>query len=71
MVDEDCFEGATVTLKSDGVSRATEKTNCFGDFKFDGLDDGEYVVEIDANGRTTSEIVNITNKSLDLGFIKL
>ena len=71
LVDEDCFEGATVVLKSGGELLATDTTNCFGDFKFDGLDDGEYVIEIDAGGRTASETVKIDNKSLNLGFIKL
>ena len=71
LVDEDCFEGATVTLKRDGVERAVEKTNCFGDFMFDGLDGGEYVVEIDAGGRTVSKTVSISDESVNMGFIKL
>ena len=71
LVDEDCFEGATVILKCDGAVKETAATNCFGDFKFDGLDDGEYVIEIDAGGRTASRAVKIDNKSLNLGFIKL
>ena len=71
LVDEDCFEGATVVLKRDGDVQATDTTNCFGDFKFDGLDDGEYVIEIDAGGRTTSETVQIENKSLNLGFVRI
>lgn len=71
LVDEDCFEGATVTLKSDGIVKATEQTNCFGDFKFDGLANGEYVVEIEAGGKTTSETVEIKDESLNMGFVKL
>ena len=71
LVDEDCFEGATVTLKSDGIARATEQTNCFGDFKFDGLANGEYVIEIDAGGKIISELVEIKDKSVNMGFIKL
>ena len=71
LVDEDCFEGATVILKCDGAVKETAATNCFGDFKFDGLDDGEYVIEIEAGGRTASRAVKIDNKSLNLGFIKL
>ncbi|MBT8329594.1 MAG: oxidoreductase [Desulfofustis sp.] len=71
LIDEDCFEGATVTLKSHGTVCAMEATNCFGDFKFDGLDNGEYVIEIDAGGITVSETVKIDNKSLNLGFIRL
>ena len=71
LVDEDCFEGATVVLKRDGAVQATDTTNCFGDFKFDGLDDGEYVIEIDAGGRSASETVKIDNISLNLGFVRL
>ena len=71
LVDGDCFEGAIVSLKSDGLTKATESTNCFGDFKFDGLANGEYAVEIDADGKTTSETVIIKNESLNMGFIKL
>ena len=71
LVDEDCFEGATVTLKTHGTVCATVMTNCFGDFKFDNLGDGEYVIEINAGGRTASRKVKVGNKSLNLGFIKL
>lgn len=71
LVDEDCFEGAVVTLKSNGVEEKTEQTNCFGDFKFDGLANGEYEVHIDAGGKTASALVKIENESLNMGFIKL
>lgn len=71
LVDDDCFENANVTLKSGGAVVATQSTNCFGDFKFDGLDDGEYVVEIDAGGKKTSETVVISGDSKNLGFVKL
>ncbi len=71
LVDGDCFENATVTLKSGGAVLATETTNCFGDFKFDGLENGEYIVDVDAAGRKASEAVKIDNKSQSLGFITL
>lgn len=71
LVDGDCFENATVVLKCDGTVVATEFTNCFGDFKFDGLDNGEYVVDIDAAGKKTSETVTLDSTSRNLGFIKL
>ena len=71
LVDGDCFEGAIVSLKSDGETKATASTNCFGDFKFDGLANGEYAVEINAGGKTTIEKVEIKDASLNMGFIKL
>jgi hypothetical protein len=89
LVDGDCFEGATVTLKSKeggivcnlsgaGVANcrdtsmlATRTTNFFGEFKFDGLENGEYVVELDADGKKYSTAVAIKDESMNLGFIKL
>jgi len=71
LVDGDCFESATVTLKYEGAVVATETTNCFGDFKFDGLDNGDYVVDIDAGGKKISETVKIDSESKNMGFIKL
>lgn len=89
LVDHDCFENATVTLKSEnggtvcalsvaGVAECADKsivamqqTNCFGDFKFDGLKNGDYVVEIEAAGKTDALNVKIDNESKNLGFIRL
>ncbi|MBP2654785.1 MAG: hypothetical protein H6Q73_2354 [Firmicutes bacterium] len=71
LVDGDCFENATVNLKSKGEVVATQKTNFFGEFKFDGLENGEYVVEVDAGGKKTSNNVMITNQSQNMGFINL
>ncbi|NLY70219.1 MAG: oxidoreductase [Clostridiales bacterium] len=71
LVDEDCFENAEVTLKSNGNVIATQKTNFFGDFKFDGLENGLYQVDIDAEGRKTSLEVKIEDESKNLGYIKL
>lgn len=71
LVDGDCFENATITLKSNGADVATQQTNFFGDFKFDYLDNGQYVVEIDAAGKNNSVTVKIEDQSQNLGFIKL
>ncbi|SHI80837.1 Fe-S-cluster-containing dehydrogenase component [Parasporobacterium paucivorans DSM 15970] len=68
-VDGDCFENATVTLEQDGKVLQTAQTNFFGDFKFDGLEDGEYTVKVDAAGKAQSSNVTIAGKSLNLGFI--
>jgi Fe-S-cluster-containing dehydrogenase component len=71
LMDGDCFENATVTLKDKHGVLATQKTNFFGDFKFDGLENGEYTVDVDAAGVRTSCTTAIDNASLNLGFIKL
>jgi len=71
LVDGDCFENATVTLKEKNGAIATQTTNFFGDFKFDGLENGEYTVDVDAGGIKATNKVVIQNESLNLGFIKL
>ena len=43
--------GAGVADCHDSSTLATRSTNFFGEFKFDGLDDGEYKLEVDADGR--------------------
>ncbi len=68
LVDGDCFEDATVELKKDGTVIASQKTNFFGDFKFDGLDDGLYVIRIEAEGNTRDVDVEIAGKSLNLDY---
>jgi len=70
LVKGDCFENATVTIKGNGVD-ATAKTNFFGDFKFDGLENGEYTVEVDAAGKKASCQVVIKDESKNLGYIQL
>ena len=71
LMNGDCFENATVTLKNKSGVLATQKTNFFGDFKFDGLENGEYTVDVDAAGVKASCTVVIDNASLNLGFVKL
>ena len=71
LVDGDCYENATATLKNaEGEVVEIQKTNFFGDFKFDGLDDGKYVLTIDAAGKTKDIDVEIAGKSLNLDFIE-
>ncbi|MDR1570938.1 MAG: oxidoreductase [Clostridiales Family XIII bacterium] len=43
--DGDCLENAEVRLSGGGVE-AVQSTDFFGEFKFDGLDDGEYTVSV-------------------------
>ncbi len=68
LVDGDCYENARVDLKQDGKIIATQETNFFGDFKFDGLDDGKYTVCMDAAGHTKEIEVEIAGKSLNLDY---
>jgi Fe-S-cluster-containing dehydrogenase component len=68
-VDGDCFEDATVTIESKGSVLQTAKTNFFGDFKFDGLDDGAYTINVDAAGQKRSVNVTVSGQSHNLGFI--
>ena len=42
-------------------------TNFFGEFKFDGLEDGEYTVEVDADGKKYSATVAIAGESAEPG----
>ena len=71
LVDGECFENATATLTSGGKVVAEQNTNFFGEFKFDGLDDGAYTLDIDAAGKRSTGEVRVAGKSLNLGFIKL
>ena len=61
-------EGATVTLTGD--ANATTKTNGWGDFWFEGIEEGSYQVEIKANGKTkVFEGVSTKENSANLGDI--
>ncbi len=71
LVEGDCFEGAVIELCKDGQVIETQKTNFFGDFKFDGLEDGKYVIKIDADGRKKELEAQIAGQSLNLDFINL
>lgn len=70
LVDGDCFEGATVTCSAAGVS-GSQTTNFFGEFKFDGLENGDYKIDVDAAGKKYSATVTIKDESLNMGFIRL
>ncbi len=61
---------ATADCKDTSVL-ATQNTNFFGDFKFDGLEDGEYYIEVNAADKKTTVSVTIAGESKNLGFIKL
>jgi hypothetical protein len=65
------LSGAGVANCLDTSTLATRATNFFGEFKFDGLENGDYTVEVDAAGRKYSAAVTIKDESVNLGFIKL
>ncbi len=71
LVDGECFENATATLTLNGKEVGTQKTNFFGEFKFDGLDNGLYTLDIDAAGKKSNCEVTVSDESVNLGFIKL
>ena len=71
LVDGDCHEGASVTLSSGAGVVGTQTTNFFGEFKFDGLENGEYRVDVDAGGKLHRAGVTIADESQNLGFIEL
>lgn len=65
------LSGAGVANCHDTSTLATRTTNFFGEFKFDGLQYGEYKLEVDAGGRKCAATVFINNESQNLGFIEL
>ncbi|HWP26930.1 MAG TPA: 4Fe-4S dicluster domain-containing protein [Xanthobacteraceae bacterium] len=68
----DCVEGAAVRLIKDGRVIAECRTDNYGDFKFDRLDEnsGRYTVEVTAAGRTKTVEATL-GASINLGEIRL
>jgi Fe-S-cluster-containing dehydrogenase component len=68
----DCVEGAAVRLIKDGRVIAECRTDNYGDFKFDRLDEnsGRYGVEVSAGGRTKT-LEAVLGASINLGEIRL
>ena len=68
----DCVEGAAVRLLRNGALVAAVRTDNYGDFKFDRLDEesGTYSVEITALGRSRT-VEAVLGKSRSLGEIRL
>ena len=58
--DGECAEGIAVAL-SGADTQLAQISDCFGDFKFDGLEPGEYTVSIDGSPVKTVEIAESTN----------
>lgn len=58
--DDECLEGASVTLKGENVYKSAV-TDCFGEFKFDALEAGEYAIEINGVKKLSVSITTSTN----------
>jgi Fe-S-cluster-containing dehydrogenase component len=69
---EECAENADVTLMRDGRGVATTATDCYGDFKFDGLAEEKaiYGLSIEFSGRMKRLDVTLNN-SVYIGNIAL
>ena len=65
-----CAEGVEVVLTGKGVERVV-KTNNYGDFEFDGLEDGRYIIAIKHEGYDPITIEVRTRKDIYLGEIFL
>lgn len=60
IMDKDCWENATVTLKGNGVD-LKETTDYLGEFKFDKLEAGEYTLSVEGNEIQTLKIEESTD----------
>ena len=68
---DECAGKVSVSLVADG-DRQTTETNGFGDFEFDGLEDGkEYSVRIEHDGYNAAEFSVVTKSDVYLGEIIL
>jgi Fe-S-cluster-containing dehydrogenase component len=69
----ECAEGATVLLARDGAAVATVTTDCFGDFKIDGLPAGgeRYTLTVGLDGRECTLDIHIDRDCVCLGEVAL
>jgi Fe-S-cluster-containing dehydrogenase component len=69
----ECVEGASVRLLKNGARVAMTDSDYFGDFKFDGLDEGSgrYTVEVSADGRGSRTVDVELGASVNVGDIRL
>ena len=69
--DKEVIIGATCTLSSNGT-KLTVTTDGFGDFWFEGLDEGVYSLKIEASGFAAKSFDDLnTEKDINLGDIPL
>jgi Fe-S-cluster-containing dehydrogenase component len=69
----DCVEGAQARLVKGGTTVAEVMTDNYGDFKFDGLEEGSgrYRVEIAVGGKVRTAIETTLGASINLGEIRV
>ena len=69
----DCVEGAAVSLIKDGDTVAEAKSDNYGDFKFDRLEEnsGGYTIKIASDGGQSVSIAAELGESISLGEIRL
>ena len=69
----ECAAGATVSLARDGATVATATTDCFGDFKIDGLPAGgeRYTLTVGLDGRERTVDIQMDKDSVCLGELAL
>ena len=69
----DCVEGASVRLLKNSAVVAETRSDNYGDFKFDKLDEnsGVYTIEIQAPGRPKKVVEAKLGESVNLGEIRL
>ncbi len=69
----ECVQGASVRLLKDGACLAEADSDNFGDFKFDGLDEGSgrYTVQVSAGGRGSRTVDVELGASTNVGEICL
>ena len=69
-VEEEVLIGATCTLTGEGQT-FTQQTNDWGDFWFDGLKTGKYILTIQYNEKSKTIADISTEKDVGLGDIPL
>jgi len=52
----ECAEGVAVTLRGPQAKKAKTRTNAFGNFELDGLEPGQYSLEIETPGYETKSL---------------
>jgi hypothetical protein len=69
----DCVEGANVRLMKGGTLVAEAKSDNYGDFKFDKLDEnsGRYLIEVSLPGGAKKTVEANLGASVNLGEIRL
>jgi Fe-S-cluster-containing dehydrogenase component len=70
---EECIEGAAVTLKRDGATVGTAATDAFGDFRIDRLepDSGKYALTIEKDGFPSRTLDVTVTDSVTIGTVTL